>query len=163
MFNKGIRRDEFDKELQLTAGKSALKLGLPEAAEVHLKEALALDPEYIEALVTLASLYNEREQDEALLDLLGYAKDEQSAIPLLAAFTAYAHERSEQYEDAYAFYRQAYIGMKDDQEFLDNFAKFLLEEGKQREAIVIIKELVSIHPENEYWRAFLEAQNDEEV
>ena len=62
MFKDGIRRDEFDKELQLTAGKSALKLGLPEEAEEHLKEALALDPEYIEALITLASLYNEREQ-----------------------------------------------------------------------------------------------------
>ena len=40
MFKDGIRRDEFDKELQLTAGKSALKLGLPEKAEEHLKEAL---------------------------------------------------------------------------------------------------------------------------
>ena len=70
MFKDGIRRDEFDKELQLTAGKSALKLGLPEEAEEHLKEALALDPEYIEALITLASLYNEREQSDELLDLL---------------------------------------------------------------------------------------------
>ena len=32
-FMDGIRRDEFDKELQLAAGKSALKLGLPEEAE----------------------------------------------------------------------------------------------------------------------------------
>ena len=30
MFKDGIRRDEYDKELQLSAGKSALKLGLPE-------------------------------------------------------------------------------------------------------------------------------------
>ena len=53
MFQKGIRRDEFDKELQLSAGKCALKLGLLDDAEDHLKEALALDPEYIDALITL--------------------------------------------------------------------------------------------------------------
>ena len=62
MFIDGIRRDEFDKELQLAAGKSALKLGLPEEAEDAFEGSTRLDPEYIEALITLASLYNEREQ-----------------------------------------------------------------------------------------------------
>lgn len=163
MFKDGIRRDEFDKELQLTAGKSALKLGIPEKAEEHLKEALALDPEYIEALITLASLYNEREQSTELLDLLTYSKDNQVDIPLLDAFMAYAFEREEQYDDAYTSYGNAYIGMKDDHDFLGNFAKFLLEEGKRDEALKIVKELVALVPDDENWRAFLEAQNDVEV
>ena len=47
--------------------------------------------------------------------------------------------------------------------FLERFAKFLLEEGKRDEAIEIVKELVKLVPDDEYWRAFLEAQNDEEV
>ena len=64
------------KNFNLSAGKSALKLGLPEEAEEHLQEALALDPEYIEALITLASLYNERERMRKLLDLLSYSKEE---------------------------------------------------------------------------------------
>ena len=55
-FQKGINRDEFDKELQLSAGKCALKLGMPIEAEKHLQDALALDPEYVDALITLASL-----------------------------------------------------------------------------------------------------------
>ena len=84
MFKAGIRRDEFVKELQLTAGKSALKLGIPEKAEEHLKEALALDPEYSEALITLASLYNEREQSPELLDLLTYSQDNQICLRVLA-------------------------------------------------------------------------------
>ncbi len=162
MFKDGIRRDEFDKELQLTAGKSALKLGLPEEATQHLKEALALDPEYIEALVTLASLYHEREQNDELIDLLSYTKSDQLDIPLLDAFTAYAYEREEQFDDAYVAYSKAYIGLKDDPEFLGNYAKFLLEEGKREEALGIVNELVKIVPDDENWRAFLEAQNDEE-
>lgn len=162
MFINGIRRDEFDKELQLSAGKSALKLGLPDEAETHLKEALVLDPEYIEALVTLASLYNEREQNAKLLDLLSYTKSDQLDIPLLDAFQAYAYEREEQFDDAYVSYGKAYVGLKDDHEFLDSYANFLLEEGKSSEAIEIVKELVTLVPDEENWRAFLEAQNDEE-
>ena len=163
MFKDGIRRDEFDKELQLAAGKSALKLGLPEEAEGHLFEALALDPEYIDALITLASLYNERQEDTKLFELLSDTKEEWDDLPLLNAFLAYAYEREEQYDDAYVSYSKAYVGLKDDHEFLDSFAKFLLEEGKRVEALVIVKELVNLDPENEYWRAYLEAQNDEEV
>ncbi|MEK5039250.1 tetratricopeptide repeat protein [Sporosarcina sp. FSL K6-3457] len=163
MFKNGIRRDEFDKELQLAAGKSALKLGLPEEAEMHLHEALALDPEYMEALITLASLHNEREEDTKLFELLSDTKEEWDGIPLLNAFLAYAYEREEQYDDAYVSYGKAYVGMKDDHEFLESFAKFLVEEGKREESLVIVKELVKLIPENEYWRAYLEAQNDEEV
>ena len=39
--------------------ENGLKIGIPKDAEKHLKEALALDPEYVDALITLASLYNE--------------------------------------------------------------------------------------------------------
>ncbi|WP_318617346.1 tetratricopeptide repeat protein [Sporosarcina sp. YIM B06819] len=163
LFKDGIRRDEFDKELQLAAGKSALKLGLADEAEEHLHEALALDPEYMEALITLASLHNEREEDIKLFELLSDTKDEWDDHPLLNAFLAYAYEREEQYDDAYVSYSKAYVGMKEDHGFLESFAKFLLEEGKRDEALVIVKELVTIIPENEYWRAYLEAQNDEEV
>lgn len=162
-FKDGIRRDEFHKELRLAAGKSALKLGLPEEAEVHLREALVLDPEYIEALITLASLLNEREQTEELLELLAYSKEEHDDIPLLHAFAAYAHEREEQFEDAYVAYGKAYTGMKDDTDFLGKYANFLLEDGKRLEAVAIVKELVELDPDNENWSAFLEAQIDEEV
>ncbi len=163
MFKDGIRRDEFDKELQLAAGKSALKLGLPKEAEGHLSEALALDPEYMDALITLASLYNERQEDTKLFELLSDTKEEWDDLPLLNAFLAYAYEREEQYDDAYVSYSKAYVGLKDDHGFLDSFAKFLLEEGKREEALVIVKDLINLDPENEYWRAYLEAQNDEEV
>ena len=48
-------------------------------------------------------------------------------------------------------------------DFLERFANFLLEEGKRDEAVEIVKELVKLVPDDEYWSAFLEAQNDEEV
>ena len=156
LFIQGIKRDEFDKELRLSAGKSALKLGLPDEAEEHLKQAIALDPEYIDAIVTLASLYNEREEDEELLRLLTDLNEDQLDIPLLSAFKAYALEREEQYAHAYVSYTKAYVGMKDDPAFLDKFARFLLDEGKREEAIEVVKTLVLLE-QSEEWTAFLEA------
>lgn len=163
LFKDGIRRDEYDKELCLAAGKSALKLGLPEEAEAHLREALVLDPEYVEALITLASLYDQKEQSEELLELLAYSKEEYGDIPLLSAFSAYAYEREEQFEDAYASYSKAYTGMKDDPDFLGKYARFLLEDGRRLEAVAVVKELLKLDPDHEDWSAFLEAEIDEEV
>ncbi|EGQ27561.1 hypothetical protein HMPREF9372_0448 [Sporosarcina newyorkensis 2681] len=162
-YKKGIERDTFDKELQLAAGKSALKLQLPEEAERYLKEALVLDPEYIDALVTLASLYNQKEEDELLIELLTYSEAGQLEIPLLHAFLAYAYERTEEYKEAYEMYRKAYDGMNEDAGFLDSYAKFLLEEGKHAEAQRVIRQLVKIAPDAEEWTAYLEAQSEEEV
>ncbi|QUW22118.1 tetratricopeptide repeat protein [Sporosarcina sp. Marseille-Q4063] len=162
-FQKGIKRDEFDKELQLSAGKCALKMGSPDKAEQHLKDALALDPEYVDALITLASLYNENERDNDLFELLSLAKEESLDIPLLNAFLAYAYERTEQFKKAYDSFAKAYSEMKDDYEFLSKYANFLIEEGKQREAVEVVERLVTLFPEDQNWRAFLEAQTDEEV
>jgi len=164
VYQNGIRRDEYDKELQLSAGKSALKIGRTTDAEAHLKEALVLDPEYMEALIVLASLYNEQEQDEQLLELLTYTETEKEDMPsLLKVFSAYAYERTERFKDAYESYSEAYSDMKEDHEFLGNYANFLIEEGKRSEAIVVVNQLVTLFPEDQNWRAFLEAQFDEEV
>lgn len=155
LFKRGISRDEFDKELRLSAGKSALKLGLPDEAEKHLSESIALDPEYIDAIITLASLYNQREQNDELLQLLADASEEIMEIPLLTAFKAFALENEEQFKDAYVSYSKAYVGMKDDPAFLDKYARFLLDEGKRDEAIEVVKELIKLEPHEE-WTAFLE-------
>ena len=155
LFKLGINRDEFDKELQLSAGKSALKLGFTDEAEQHLSESIALDPEYIDAIITLASLYNQKEQNEELLELLSGVTEEVMELPLLSAFQAFALENSEQFEDAYVSYTKAYTGMKDDPSFLDKYARFLLDEGKRDEAIEVVKVLVKLEPHEE-WTAFLE-------
>lgn len=164
LFLDGIARDAYDKELQLSAGKCALKMGLLEEAEQHLHEALVLDPEYVEALITLASLYNELERDEMLIDLLLHAKEEVEEVALLQALLAYAYERTEQYNHAYEAFQDAYNnGMKEDYEFLSAYASFLVEEGKQREAVKIAEQLITLFPDNQNWRAFLETQSDEGV
>lgn len=156
LFKAGITRDEFNKELQLAAGKCALKLGLVKEAEAHLSEALVLDPEHIEALVTLAALYNETEQDEALVELVTDVEEQVEDVAILFAFLAYAYERMELYEKAYESFKKAYSGMKDDHEFLSVYASFLLEEGRRPEAVEVATQLVAQFPDDQNWSAFLE-------
>ena len=90
-------------------------------------------------------------------------KEENFEIPLLNAFLAYAYERTEQFKDAYESFTKAYSEMKDDYEFLSKYANFLIEEGKRSEAVEVVERLVTLFPEEQNWRAFLEAQTDEEV
>ncbi|WP_052461783.1 tetratricopeptide repeat protein [Sporosarcina koreensis] len=162
-FTEGIRRDEYDKELQLAAGKVSLKLSLPDEAAAHFAEALALDPEYTEARISLASLYEQQGAFGELLDLLEASPVEQLEIPLLAAFKAYAEEDAERFGEAYASYTQAYTGMKEDPEFLGRFASFLLEEGRREEAVRIVRQLTALDPGQSEWTSFLEDQEEEEA
>ena len=162
-FTEGIKRDEFDKELHLAAGKVSLKMNQPQQAEKFLGEALALDPEYVDARISLGALYEKSENYELLLELLQDTSEEQLEIPLLTAFKAYAYENLEQFNEAYDSYIQAYTGMKEDPEFLERYAKFLLEDGKRVEAIKIVKELVHLVPDLPEWTSFLEDQEEEEA
>lgn len=162
-FLKGLKRDEFDKELQLSAGKCALKLGQVEQAITHLQEALVLDPEYMDAYITLASVYNQLELDDQLQALLRESQEWIEELPLLKAFQAYSLERLERFEEAYTAYQHAYDGMKEDVGFLDRYARFLLEEGRRTEAIEVVRSLLTLAPGDADWNSFLEGQIDEEV
>lgn len=163
IFIEGITRDEFDKELQLSAGKCALKRGQPDVAEKHLKEALALDPDYVDAAITLASLYNSQEENEKLVDLVEHMHKDIQDIPMLQAFLAYTYERTERYKEAYDLFKEVYEQLEDNEEFLAHYANFLVEEGLRGEAIMVARKIVELNPSNEEWKGFLEVEFDEEV
>lgn len=57
---EGIKQDEFNKDLYFFGGKIAIKLAKPELAEQYFREALALDPGFTEAALTLNKLFFSR-------------------------------------------------------------------------------------------------------
>ena len=153
---EGLMRDKFDKELFLSAGKLALKTGRPDEAEDHLKEAIALDPEYMEAIHALMSLYDHGERNGEIIDMFSELRREGIDWSGLYPFAAYAYEREENYPDAYEFYRLAYHEFKEDAQFLEKFALFLLDEGNREEAIEVIQRLATLVPDDPRWSSFLE-------
>ncbi|MEK5146867.1 MAG: tetratricopeptide repeat protein [Psychrobacillus psychrotolerans] len=147
----GIARDEFEKEYYLFAGKISLKLGKVKEAETFLREAIALDPEYMDAIFILSSLYSTEEKDEELVELYETLKQEHFEWSAMYPFLATAYERLELYEKAYEFYQLAYTEHIEDVPFLEKYVYFLLEEGKRAEAKEVVLILQKLQPENSEW------------
>ncbi|MER2262800.1 MAG: tetratricopeptide repeat protein [Psychrobacillus sp.] len=152
----GIARDEFEKEYYLFAGKISLKLGRVKEAEGFLQEAIALDPEYMDAIYILSSLFSQEEMDEELIDLYETLKQEQFEMSSMYPLLASAYERLEMYEKAYEFYKLAYTEHKEDAAFLEKYLYFLLEDGKREEAREILLILQKLQPENSEWFDMME-------
>ncbi|TWT07629.1 tetratricopeptide repeat protein [Planococcus sp. CPCC 101016] len=149
--SEGIARDEFDKELYLFAGKLAMKLGKADEGVGHLRQAIALDPEYMEAIYTLVSYFHAEEQDEEVLELAEMVIESGDDWAGLYPMIAEAYERSENYGQATVYYDKAYPSFKEDANFLKKYALFMIEEGKREAALEIIKELQALEPENPEW------------
>ena len=125
-------------------------------AETFLHQAIALDPEYMEAIFTLTSLYAMEERDDDLVELYETLKKEDFEWSAMYPFLADAYERLEIFEKAYAFYKLAYTELKDDAQFLEKYVYFLLEEGKRDEALEVVVLLQKLQPENSTWFEMVE-------
>ncbi len=154
---EGLKRDEYDKTLYLFAGKMALKNSLPVDAEQYLREAIALDPEYMEAVLALISVLGQQERNEDVIELFETLQQNDFEWSTLYPFAAVAYENLELYDRAYEFYRLAYNDFKEDATFLEKYVYFLLEEGKRSEAKVVLEQLMNIQPGEPEWQEKLEA------
>ncbi|MGE7793454.1 tetratricopeptide repeat protein [Lysinibacillus fusiformis] len=154
---EGLKRDEYDKTLYLFAGKMALKNSLPVDAEQYLREAIALDPEYMEAVLSLISVLGQQERNEDVIELFETLQQNDFEWSTLYPFAAEAYENLELYDRAYEFYRLAYNDFKEDATFLEKYVYFLLEEGKRSEAKVVLEQLMNIQPGEPEWQEKLEA------
>ena len=148
---EGLKRDEYDKSLYLFAGKMALKNSMPEKAVSYLQQSIALDPEYMEAILVLMSIYTNQERYEEVLDLYENLKNDDFDWSALYPFVAEAYTKEEQYERAYEIYQVAYNEFKDDPSFLEKYCYFLLEEGKRSEAQSVVKRLIELEPTEQQW------------
>lgn len=148
VIQEGIKQDEFNKDLFFFGGKIAIKLAQPELAEQYFREALALDPGFTEAALTLNKLFFQQERYEAVIDLitqLDFVEDEE---PQLLWDSALAYEKLEEYSDALDKYESAYTFFKNNEAFLNDYGYFLIEEGKNDLAAEIFKQLQKGDPTN---------------
>lgn len=148
---EGLVRDEYDKSLFLFAGKMALKNSLPDEAIHYLQEAIALDPEYMEAVLVLMSVYAAEERYEDVIELYEHVKRDEFDWSALYPFVAEAYNEEEQFDKAYEIYALAYNDFKEDVEFLEKYCYFLLEEGKQHEAKQVVEQLMQLQPAEQQW------------
>ena len=153
---EGLIRDEYDKTLYLFAGKMALKNNLPQEAEKHLQQAIALDPEYMEATLVLMSLYAQEERYGEVIQLFEHLQNEDFDWTALYPYVAVAYDKEEEFTKAYEIYKNAYNDFKEDVSFLEKYCYFLLEDGRQEEAYAIAKQLAELEPTEQEWQSLLE-------
>lgn len=153
---EGLKYDEYNKDLFFYGGKLALKLGQEEEAESLLRQALALDSEYIEAGLTLNKLLLHQEKYEEVLEIIELFKGNGIEEPQFYWDEAIALQRMEKYSESLNKYQLAYNFLKDEIDFLSDYGYFLLEEGKREEAAEIFNMLLKKDPSNEEYEELLQ-------
>ncbi len=156
VIQEGLKRDEYDKSLFLFAGKMALKNNMPTEAIDYLSQAIALDPEYMEAIMVLMSVYSQQESYEEIIALYEQLQQYDFEWVSLSPFVANAYNEEEQFDKAYEIYKEAYTEFNEDVEFLEKYCLFLVEEGKRDEAKQIAARLVQLQPTEQQWIDLLE-------
>ncbi|WP_040208362.1 tetratricopeptide repeat protein [Neobacillus jeddahensis] len=157
---EGIKQDDFNKELFFFGGKMSIKLGKVEEAEQYFRDALALDPGFMEAAITLNKLFFQQERYEDVVELISQLDIVGDEEPQLIWDAALAHDKLEEYSYASDKYESAYTFFKNNETFLQDYGYFLIEEGKNDRAAEIFKQLLMGDPTNVEYLDLLERLTD---
>lgn len=157
----GIKQDEYNKDLFLYGGKLALKNGNEKEAEDMFREALAIDPEFLQAALILNKLLLKQERYEDVLEIANMMNDHDEEEPQLLWDAAVAYQNTEEYSEALNKYQLAYTFYKQQPDFLTDYGYFLIEEGKREEAAEIFNTLIKLEPGNEEYQDVLQRITDD--
>ncbi|URM34294.1 tetratricopeptide repeat protein [Cytobacillus firmus] len=156
---EGLKQDEFNKELFFYGGKLALKTGNEKESEDMFRQALALDPEYVQAAILLNKLLLQQERYEDVIEITEMLNELEE--PQLLWDSAVAFQHLEEYSEALNKYQLAYTFFKQQQDFLSDYGYFLAEEGKREEAAEIFNTLTKLEPGNEEYLDVLQRLTDD--
>lgn len=111
-----------------------------------MREAVALDPGYKEAVLFLIENFKEDADYEAIIELINQLISLGEEDPNYLWELAQAYEEEEQFDEAYEQYKQAYPSLKEDTAFLKAYGYFLIEEGRMKEGQEVFREYLAIDP-----------------
>lgn len=157
---KGLEFDTFNKELYFLAGVLAHRIGKDEESERMIHEAIALDPDYKEAILFLIELYKDREEYSNICELISDVKKTGGSDPLYDWELARAYNELEMYKDALNAYQEAYNSLNQDSDFLKEYGYFLTEEGRIEEAVRIFKSYLVLEPDDFEVEAYVNRLNE---
>ncbi|SDI98318.1 tetratricopeptide repeat protein [Salimicrobium halophilum] len=156
---EGLKKDEFNKDLYYMVGFLSHKQGDKEAGYQAMKEAVAIDPGYKEAVLFLLENYKWDENYEDIISLLEDIQSLGEVDPLYDWELAKAYREEENFGKASEYYDRSYAPFKEDVDFLEDYGYFLVENGQATEAIAVFKEYLQLEPSNTEIEEFLERLN----
>lgn len=152
---KGLQDDEFNKELYYYAGVLAHRLKEHEESEQYIRAAIALEPDYKEAVLFLIEILKEKEQYTNIIELVNSIKNTGAVDPVYEWELARAYVETESYQNALKYYGEAYNNLKQDSDFLKEYGYFLVEEGRLDQAISVFGSYLIQQPDDADTEEFL--------
>lgn len=152
----GLKYDEYNKTLYLTAAKIAYAKNDILESEQYIHQAIELDADYKEAILFLIELYDSEGAHEKIVDLINDINTAHIYDPDYEWELAKAYEALELYDKALVLYNKLYDHFKHNHLFLKRYGYFLTEEGLIKEAIDVLSHYVSIVNDDEDVILFLE-------
>ncbi|HCT0492300.1 TPA: hypothetical protein K8029_000315 [Staphylococcus pseudintermedius] len=149
---EGLRLNQFYKELMYSTGALQIEHGDQNEGVTLLKQALEVDPGYQEPLLMLADFLRNKEDYEALIELVQYV-DEEDMDPQFMWQLAYALGQEERDKEAQHFYGLAFASMLDNIDFLKDYYYYLIEIGQIEPAKSILQLLLQKDSGNPEWDA----------
>jgi len=153
---EGIKQDEYYKELYFKAGKICLKLNKQVEAVSNFRQAIAIDPGYLEAGITLAKYFIQMEEFDECIETIESMTEFGESDPQFDWLLGYCFNKTEQYDAARKHYDDAFETYNQNEEFLLEYGYFLLEEGDEKRFAEIINKLLTINPWNEEYLSLME-------
>ncbi|SDH41181.1 tetratricopeptide repeat protein [Alteribacillus bidgolensis] len=146
---QGLSVDEYNDTLFTEAGKLQLSLGNEKVAEERFREALSINPGNQEAATSVLALWLEQEDFEAIEDLVTYLKDIGEEDASFDWYHGKALWEKEDFQNAFQAYEKASASFMDNEEFLEDYGKLLLEMGHRDQALKIFKKAFLLDSSNE--------------
>lgn len=144
--NRGLQLDDFNKELYFYAANLAHQVNKNDESEQYIREAVAIDPDYKEAVLFLIELLKVQEKYDEVRELIVGIKELGADDPLYDWELARAFNEIELFKDALNQYGEAYNRLSQDSDFLKEYGYFLTEEGRTEKAIAIFQKYLEIQP-----------------
>lgn len=141
---EGLKFDEYNVDLLMALAKISFKLHDMQGAEKALEEALALETNFMEAILLLSELYLKQEKYEETVQLLTDAMNNGEHAPHFHWDLATATKELELFDDALKYYEEAYTFFKTQSDFLEEYGYFLLEEGQREKAKAVFENILSL-------------------
>lgn len=143
---KWIAFDELNDEAHRILGQIEIATGNAKVGLQELKEAVNLNNDSLLNVTSFVEALNDEEEYEESIAFLESLETKEDAV-ILYLF-AKTYEAMEEYSEAFANYQKAYEAGESSVEFLEDYIRFMIEEGRKDLAAPALQEALKVDPFN---------------
>lgn len=152
----GLKKNPFDESLMLLASQLAYEVHDMQGAKTYLLKALEIAEDLEEVYLRLSNLYLEEENFQELVDQI--PKDVDSVLTKWNV--AKAFQSLEKDEEAFELYQSLRGDLRDNPEFLEEYAYQLRQMGYREEAVEVAQSYLALVPDDLAMQEFLDSLDD---